>query len=124
MGSASDPKSEGYDWIKALVEVAVGAFKGSLEISMRLSDMIRFKEQLEPLYHNLTGVAEFKTLEDQLYLRIEVDKLGHVEASGYLLDEFVCGNKLNFNIRYDQTLLLHTIAEIDEALFQLSQKTP
>jgi len=64
-------------------------------------------------------VAEFRTIEDQLAIRIDVDMLGHVLASGYLRDDFVCGNKLHFNIRYDQTLLWHTIAEIDEALFEL-----
>jgi hypothetical protein len=119
LGSPSDPKSEGYDWVKALVQVEVGAFKGELEIYIGVSDMIRFKEQLEPVYRNLEGIAEFKTIEDQLAIKIEVDKLGHVQASGFILDDFVSGNKLNFNISYDQTLLSHTISEIDEALVEL-----
>ena len=119
LGSPSNPKSEGYDWAIALVRVEVGAFKGELEIYLCVSDMIRFKEQLEPVYRNLEGVAEFKTIEDQLAIKIEVDKLGHVQASGFVLDDFVSGNKLNFNISYDQTLLWHTISEIDEALFEL-----
>ena len=119
VGTPSDPKAEGYDWIKGQVQIEVGAFKGELEIHLCVSDMIRFKEQLEPVYERLEGVAEFKTIEDQLSIRIEVDKLGHVQASGYLLDDFVAGNKLNFNISYDQTLLWHTISEIDEALFEL-----
>ena len=119
LGRPADPKSEGYDWIKGLVQIDVGAFKGELEISLWLSDIIRFKEELEPVYENLKGVAEFKTIEDQLAIRIEVNKLGHVQASGYLFDDFVCGNKLYFKISYDQTLLWHTISEIDEALFEL-----
>jgi hypothetical protein len=119
LGSPTNPKSEGYDWVKALVQVEVGAFKGELEIYIGVSDMIRFKEQLEPVYRNLEGVAEFKTIEDQLAIKIEVDKLGHVRASGFILDDFVSGNRLNFNISYDQTLLWHTISEIDEALLEL-----
>jgi hypothetical protein len=119
LGPPSDPKAEGYDWVKALVQVEVGAFKGELEIYMGVSDMIRFKEQLDLVYRNLEGVAEFKTIEDQLAIKIEVDKLGHVQASGFVLDDFESGNKLNFNISYDQTLLWHTISEIDEALFEL-----
>jgi len=119
LGPPADPKTEGYDWIKGLVQVEVGAFRGELEIYLCVSDMIRFKEQLEPVYRNLKGVAEFKTIEDQLAIRIEVDKLGHVEATGFVLDDFVYGNKLQFNISYDQTLLWHTISEIDEALFEL-----
>jgi len=121
LGTPADPASEGYDWIKGLVRVDVGAFKGELEISLCLSDLVRFKEQLEPVYEKLEGVAEFKTIEDQLAIRIEVDKLGHVQASGYVVDDFVCGNKLHFNISYDQTLLWHTISEIDKALFEFSQ---
>ena len=120
LGAPSDQKVEGYDWIKGLVQIDVGAFKGQVEISLCLSDMIRFKEQLAHVYENLDGVAEFKTIEDQLAIRIEVNKLGHVQASGHLLDDFVNGNKLDFNISYDQTLLWHTISEIDDALFELS----
>ena len=119
VAAANDPKAEGYDWAKGQVRIDVGAFNGELQIDLCLSDIIRFKEQLEPVYEKLEGIAEFKTIEDQLSIRIEVDKLGHVQASGYLLDDFVAGNKLIFNISYDQTLLWHTISEIDEALFEL-----
>jgi hypothetical protein len=119
VGAPSDPKVEGYDWIKGQVRIEVGTFKGELEIHLCVSDIIRFKEQLEPVYERLEGVAEFKTIEDQLSIRVEVDKLGHVQVSGHLLDDFVAGNKLDFNISYDQTLLWHTISEMDEALFQL-----
>lgn len=123
LGSPADRESEGYDWIKALVQVEVGAFKGELGISIAVSDVIRFKRELELAYNKVAGVAEFVTLEEQLYMKIEVDKLGHVHASGRIIDEFVAGNRLEFNIQYDQTLLWHTIAEIDDALLQLPPPT-
>ena len=123
LGAPADPEAEGYDWTKALVQIEVGGFKAAVEIYMCVSDMVRFKEQLEPLYKNLDGVAEFETIEGQLYVRVEADKLGHVQATGFLWDDLGSGNKLEFEIRYDQTLLWHTISEIDEALFELSQKT-
>jgi hypothetical protein len=78
LGAPVNPKTEGYDWTTALVQVEVGAFKGEVEIDMCVNDMISFKEQLEPVYKNLNGVAEFKTIEGQLYVRVEADKLGHV----------------------------------------------
>ncbi|HZI85319.1 MAG TPA: hypothetical protein VFD48_00685 [Pyrinomonadaceae bacterium] len=81
--------------------------------------MVKSKWWLKLAYNNVAGVAEFKTLEDQLFIKIEVDKLGHVQASGYIVDDFVAGNKLDFNIQYDQTLLWHTISEINKALFEL-----
>ena len=119
VGPPADRQTEGYEWIKGRVRIDVGAFKGEMEIDLCVSDMVRFQEQLTVVYENVKGVAEFTTIEDQLAIRIDVDMLGHVLASGYLRDDFVCGNKLHFNIRYDQTLLWHTIAEIDEALFEL-----
>lgn len=118
-GPPADAESEGYDWVEALVQVEVGAFKGELQLFICVSDMIRFKEELEVVYNAVAGVAEFKTIEEQIYIHIEVNKLGHVQASGYIIDDFVAGNRLNFNIQYDQTLLWHTISEIDEALVEL-----
>jgi len=122
LGKPANAKIEGYDWVNARVQVDVGGFKGNVGISIGLSDIIRFKDQLEPVYRDLKGIAEFTTMEGQLYIRIEMDSLGHVQASGYLLDDFI-GNKLSFNIQYDQTLLGHTISEIDEMLFEVSQAT-
>ncbi len=109
------------EWIQALVSVEVVGFKAEVEISMLISDMIRFKDQLEPVYQNLRGKAEFNTLEGQLYILIEPDNLGHIEATGYLLGNVYLDNKLSFEIQFDQTLLWHTISEIDEALFELSE---
>lgn len=123
LGVPANPQTEGYDWIKARVEIEVGGFKGEVEIYMCVSDMVRFKAQLEPVYQNLNGVAEFTTIESQLYIRIEATKLGHIQVAGFLLDDLASGNKLEFEINYDQTLLWHTISEIDEALFELSQNT-
>ena len=123
VGAPANPKTEGYDWVKALVQIQVGAFNGEVEIYMCISDMVRFKEQLEPVYQNLKGTAEFKTIEGQLYIRVEADKLGHVQATGHLSDDLASGNKLDFEIRYDQTLLWHTISEINEALTGLFRRT-
>jgi hypothetical protein len=123
-GSPARTKSKGEDWVTAKVKVDIGAFKGELQISIWLSDVISFKEQLDLVYRDLKGVAEFTTIEDQLFIRIELDRLGHVLASGYLVDDFDRGNKLSFNIQYDQTLLHHTISEIDELLFEFSPDQP
>jgi hypothetical protein len=66
IGVPADAKIEGYDWIKAQVRIKVGGFLGDIEITMCVSDMIRFKEQLEPTYRDLSGAAEFTTIEGQL----------------------------------------------------------
>ncbi len=92
-------------------------------MSILFSDIVRFKEQLEPVYRNLRGTAEFTTIEGQLRIKVEVDKTGHVKASGELLDAAGVGNTLRFEIRFDQTLLWHTISEIDEAIFEIKRKS-
>ena len=122
LGGAADPASEGFDWVRARVRVEVGGLSGDVEIYMCLSDIIRFKEQLEPVYRNLSGAAEFTTIEGQLSIRIEVNHLGHVRATGYLLDDVTTSNRLSFDIQYDQTMLRRTISEIDKALAGLSRK--
>jgi hypothetical protein len=123
IGPPADPKTDGFDWVTADVEILAGGFTGRARIYMCVSDMIRFKEELEPVYKTVTGVAEFKTIENQFYARIEADGLGHINATGFLIDTFSAGNKLTFNIHYDQTLLWHTISEIDEALVEMSPHT-
>jgi hypothetical protein len=122
-GSTADPKKEGYDWVGASVHVETGGLRGDVGIMMCVSDMIRFKEELEPVYRELSGVAEFKTLEGQLYVRVEADKLGHVNAKGYLRDDLISANELSFEIGFDQTFLRRTISEIDKALSELSKTT-
>lgn len=71
LGVPANPKTEGYDWTKALVQIEVGGFKGEVEIYISLGDMVRFKTELEPMYKTLNGVAEFNTIGGQLYIRIE-----------------------------------------------------
>lgn len=124
IGAPADAKTEGCDWTKARAQVWAGGFTGDVQIYICLSDMLRFKQELEPLYANLRGVAEFKTLEDQLYIRVESDALGHIATTGYLKGDFALDDKLTFDLRYDQTLLWQTISEIDEALFELSPRRP
>jgi hypothetical protein len=123
VGPPADPKTNDFDWVTANVEIMVGGFTGRAQIYMCASDMIRFRDELDPLYKTLTGCAEFKTIENQFYVRIETDGLGHMRAAGFLIDKFDAGNKLTFEIDFDQTLLFHTLSEINDALFELSSST-
>lgn len=109
----------GYEWLAAQVKIDVGGFRGDVSMSILFSDIVRFKEALEPVYRALCGTAEFTTIEGQLRIMVEVDKTGHVKASGELLDAAGIGNTLRFEIRFDQTLLWHTISEIDKAISEI-----
>ncbi len=115
----ADNETEGIEWIQSRAIIQAGAFSGSFDLMIDRGDMVRFKDELEPAYNELKGIAEFKTLEDQIYVKVEVDQMGHVKASGYVKDDAGFGNRLEFGFTYDQTLLWHTISEIDEALFMI-----
>lgn len=116
------PWESGYEWLSARVKIDAGSFIGSVSMSILCSELMRFKEELEPLYRTLRGKAEFNTIERQLHLVVTVDKTGHVTVQGELMDGAGVGNELHFTLRFDQTLLWHTIAEIDEAFFAIREK--
>lgn len=123
IGSPADKETEGFDWVNARVQVWAGGFTGDVQICICLSDIVRFRQELERVYNDLRGVAAFKTLEDQLYIRIESDALGHIAATGYLKGDFVLADELKFDLRFDQTLLFHTLSETADVLFELSPAT-
>ena len=114
--------NRGYEWLSAKVRINVGGFVGDVSMTLLFGELMRFKEQLETLFRTLRGKAELKTLEGQLHIVVEVDKLGHVTAKGELCDGAGIGNVLRFEIRFDQTLLWHTISELGEALLEISEK--
>ena len=122
LGAPADPASEGFDWVGARVRVEVGGLSGDVEICVCLSDVVRFRERLEPVYRSLSGAAEFTTIEGQLYIRVEVNRFGHVRATGHLLDDVTTSNRLSFDLEFDQTMLGRTISEMDRALAELSPK--
>src|SRR4051812_42855804 len=123
IGSPADVKTEGYDWIKARIQVWAGGFTGDVQVFICLGDIVRFRQELEAVYNDARGIAQFKTLEDQLYIRVECDALGHIAATGYLKDDLAGGGELKFDLRYDQTLLWHTLSETADVLFELLPTT-
>jgi hypothetical protein len=104
------------DWLPVDVLIATHGFSGKVAISILFEEVLRFKEQLEPVYRDLKGKAEFRTLEGQLSIDINVDKFGHVIASGILKNDFSGDNELHFSLLFDQTSLRHTISEIASIL--------
>jgi hypothetical protein len=111
----------GYDWVSARVSIAVGGFTGSTDLMVMASDLKRFHAELEPLYRDLKGQAEFKTIEEQLYIKVTTDGLGHMTATGYVKDDLVSGNRLSFTIAFDQTFLYHTVRELADAVYAMEQ---
>ena len=109
----------GYDWVSARVHAVVGAFRGTADMVLLGADMQRFRDVLEPVYRDLRGTAEFVTIEDQLRMKVVLDRLGHVQVSGYVKDDASFGNRLSFELGFDQTVLRRTLSELDDVIRQL-----
>jgi hypothetical protein len=113
-------KDEGYDWIPVRVKIRAGAFSGNFSAYLLAREIVKFKNELETLHKNLKGTAKFETIEEQLLLKINVDKLGHISISGEVRDEAGTGNRLIFEMSFDQTYLSRTIRELEEVVVSFS----
>ncbi len=100
------------NWLACTAEVAVGAFRGSLDRLLRNEDISRFHDRLTELNERLTGEALFDTLDGWFDLRVIGDGRGHLEARGQLCDDPVHGNELEFRLFFDQTFLPPLLAQL------------
>ncbi len=109
----------GYDWIGARTIVLANKFRADVDMMLLACELREFRDDLERVYQNCDGVAEFTTLEEQLALKVELDRLGHARVTGHVKDLWA-GNCLNFELKeLDQTFLGRTLSELGEALSTL-----
>ena len=97
-------------------EIHVGGFTGQTDLWLDVSDFLRLAPPLQQLYKSLAGEARFETIENQIAFVIKGDSKGHMRLSGHLLDRCGDGNKLQFHIAFDQTLLRHSLKELEHFL--------
>jgi len=104
------------NWLVVAMTVSVGGFTGRAGATIVTDELVSFSEQLHVLYDRLTGSAEFSTLESQLSLKLAGDGKGHIRLTGEVSDAAGIGNPLSFHLDFDQTLLQHSIHELDSVL--------
>lgn len=103
------------NWISGLVTVKAGVFHGQFKANFMKVDFTNFKDELITLYDKLNGYATFQPLEDQVSINIVGDGVGHLNAQCIVMDEVGHGNKLEFEIDFDQTYIpkiLHQLEKI------------
>ena len=93
------------NWVRCKILVRVPAFEGTLDGSVRIDEIARFRNQVVDLYRMLNGVAAFETLEKWFWIRMIGDERGHVRLTGHMSDDPVDGNILSFRLILDQTFL-------------------
>jgi len=90
-------------WVTTLIDVCVGGFPGQVKAALRSEDFRRFHRDLACLYEELRGEATFETLEGWLQLKVVGDGLGHFAMDGEVTDYPGTGNRLRFELSFDQT---------------------
>ena len=101
------------NWIKSKVIVKAGGFSGQFNCDLKTTDFERFKRSLSKLYDQLKGTASFETIEGQIKIRIKGDGLGHFEADCSVMDDAGIGNKLDFEINFDQTIIPEMVRQLE-----------
>ena len=104
------------NWIRCNVEVIVGGFRGTVNEDLRSEEFAQFHDQLRILYERLTGKAAFGALEGWLEIDVAGDGYGHLTAKCELVDQPGTGNRLTFEIGFDQTYLPSVIAGLEKIL--------
>jgi hypothetical protein len=91
------------NWIEVAIKLRAGAFSGEYKAYFQTLDFEKLKGQMQQLYNDLSGSYEFRTLEDQLYMKFSGDGLGHINIECTAQDQAGNGNTLNFEMCIDQT---------------------
>jgi len=109
---------EYYDdnWLTVEIKIQVGGFHGKAEAAIQTSELVKFALELRPLFEKLNGSAEFRTLEEQLSLRLKGDGKGHIELTGEVEDRAGVGNRLHFTLQLDQSELGASIHELEAVI--------
>jgi hypothetical protein len=102
------------DWIKSNITVKAGRFSGYFSASLMTNDFEVFKSELEILYNKLDGIALFQTLENQIYIKVVGDGIGHLNAKCRFMDFAGHGNELIFEMNFDQTQIPKIINQLEK----------
>jgi hypothetical protein len=102
------------NWISGIVKVKAGAFSGEFKADFMTVDFIGFKNELAKLYEKLNGFATFHTLESQVEIKIVGDGIGHLIAECEVMDYAGTGNKLEFEINFDQTHIPKILNQLEK----------
>ena len=84
-------------------------------------DFVSFKNELSKLYDKLNGIATFQTLENQVYIKIFGNGIGHLNAKCVVMDDAGNGNRLEFEIDFDQTHIPKILNQLEKIVAKFPQ---
>ena len=109
------------NWIACRIDVEVGGFRGGVDASLRAEDFISFREALQRILATRQGEASFETMEEWLVARVVGDGRGHYETVCELRDAPGSGNRLYFQLGFDEE---PTMSGLIDALEEIARAFP
>jgi len=91
------------NWLESEIRIDVPGFKALYGTNLRVEDLQRFYESLLALKNNRSKEAEFTTMEEGLYLHLDVEPNGTINCKGKANNEG--GNSLDFKVQSDLATL-------------------
>ena len=104
------------NWVDSSIKIFAGGFSGSFGASLRTEEFKSFRDQLAKLYSRQSSTAEFTTMEEQLRIHVNGDELGHYTAECSAVDRAGIGNRLSFELQFDQTDIPSILAGLDSII--------
>lgn len=107
------------NWLRSVVEVRAGSFRGTFSATLRTDEFDGFLKQIEVMHNHVTGEARFVSTENWLSILLKCDRTGKVSLSCEARDT-AAEAVLAFSGALDQTYLQGIITELRELLRQYS----
>lgn len=101
--SITDRNSEG--WISGTLEVRAGPWSGACRAGFHKGELRQFASQVDRLYRDLVGTAQFSPMEPCLELRFTGNGRGLILVEGKAEDLFLQNACLSFTLELAQTEL-------------------
>lgn len=102
----------GYD-TKSIIEIVTGSYSAKGQLYISTGNFYDFFVKLKECYQKLTGEATLESYEKNLKLNIVFDGLGHARIVGTYQEYYHDKNKLEFDLKSDQTYLYQSVAMLE-----------
>jgi hypothetical protein len=116
LSRAQEPDFWDGNWMTCDVTLRLGGFQGAFQADLRTTEFQEFYPQLQALYAQLSGTAQFTAMEEQLILTLEGDGRGHIAVHGQAQDVAGTGHVIRFRLELDQTELGTVMRQVAELL--------
>lgn len=103
----------GYD-TKSIIEIVTGTYSAKGHLYISTGNFYDFFVKLKECYQKLTGEARLESYEGNLKLNVVFDGFGHAGITGTYQEYYHHKNKLEFDLKSDQTYLYQSVTMLED----------